>query len=181
MTKCGGYSMSSIGDSYVRDACRVTRYRKLCIRSLRSFSNSARRSPRRWALAAVFVTMNEAKNVSRLLNTMKEQAFFRRRQRIALSDCIECLRDTTDSLYDSLGELRTLDARTFNLQMGNVETWVSAALSDEDSCLDGFNARRGKHVMVIHNKVVKLTHLTSNALALVSKLASYRGGSLSSP
>ncbi|PIA35696.1 hypothetical protein AQUCO_03500210v1 [Aquilegia coerulea] len=173
LMRCGGSSMPKAGDAYVRNACRVTRYRSLCIQLLAPYSSYAKNNPRRWAEVGVIVTMGEAKNVSKFLHTLKVHVHFRRRQRNALSDCIECLQETLDNLYESLGELKHLEARTFELQMENVETYMSAALTDEDTCLDGFDGRKGKRVKMLQNKLVKVSHITSIALALVTELASH--------
>lgn len=160
-------------NDYVHDACSVTRYRALCIRSLASFSNTARRSPSRWARAGVSVTITEAKSVAHYLTSLRTNQT-RRRNRVALSDCVDCFQDTLDNLYTSLFVLRKLSSTEFGSQLGDVTTWVSAALTDEDTCLDGFdenNENKGKRVRSIRKRVSRVTCLTSNALALVNKLA----------
>ncbi|OVA00224.1 Pectinesterase inhibitor domain [Macleaya cordata] len=174
-TSTQGESTSEDGDEYVRDACSVTRYQDICIHSLESYSNSAKRSSRKWAQAAVAVAMGEAKNVTHYLYKLKQNGSIRRRrQRTALSDCIECFEETIDNIGNSLGELRRLNAKRFDAQMGNVETWMSSALTYEDTCMDGFEGsnRKGKQVKLLRNKIWKMSCITSNALALVSKLAS---------
>ncbi|OAY49515.1 pectinesterase inhibitor 6 [Manihot esculenta] len=171
---------SSSRDTYVRDACSVTRYQNLCIHSLASFSRIARRSPSKWARAGVSVTIGEAKNASQYLNKLKKNRLVKgNRNRIALSDCIENFQDTIDNLHKSLGVLRKLDATSFDTQMGDIITWMSAALTDEDTCLDGFEEQntRTQVIQVLQNRVTRVTYITSNALALVNKLASTGLGS----
>ncbi|XP_042516131.1 pectinesterase inhibitor 6-like [Macadamia integrifolia] len=162
------------GDDYVKEACNVTHYQDLCIHSLSPFSNSAKRDPQKWARAAVSVTVGEAKMVTQYLTNQKKDRFLRgnKERLMALSDCIECFQDSLDNLHKSLGELRSLNSSTFDGQMENVETWMSAALTGEDTCLDGFNGCKGKEVKYLCNEVLNVTYLTSNALALVDKLAS---------
>ncbi|KAH6823972.1 Plant invertase/pectin methylesterase inhibitor superfamily protein [Perilla frutescens var. hirtella] len=158
--------MSSFGDDYVQDACSVTRYRDLCVHSLASFSNTAKRSPSKWARAGVSVTIREVKGVARYLAALR-----RGRHKIALSDCVECFQDTLDNLHRSLGVLRKLSVTEFSSQVGDVTTWVSAALTDEDTCLDEFQEQKGKRVRGLINRVTNVTYMTSNALALVNRLA----------
>ncbi|KDP28163.1 hypothetical protein JCGZ_13934 [Jatropha curcas] len=170
-----GSSPSTGRDTYVRDACSVTRYQDLCIHSLAAFSQTAKRSPTKWARAAVSVTISEAKNVTQYLKKLKKYKLIRSsRNRIAIADCIECFEDTLDNLHRSLGVLRNLDAANFDSQMGDVITWTSAALTDEDTCLDGFadQIEYSKQIRVLQNKVSRASYITSNALALVNKLAS---------
>ncbi|EEF39270.1 pectinesterase inhibitor 6 [Ricinus communis] len=168
------------GDTYVRDACSVTRYQDLCLHSLSSFSQVAKRSPSIWARAGVSVTIGEAKNITQYLNILKRNKIMKGRNRIALSDCIESFSDTIDNLHKSLGILRKLDAASFDVQMGDVITWMSAALTDEETCLDGFQEQKtiSRQARVLLNRVSRITYLTSNALALVNKLASTGLGSL---
>ncbi|KAJ6873453.1 hypothetical protein NC651_032356 [Populus alba x Populus x berolinensis] len=168
---------SGNGDTYVREACSVTRYHDLCVHSLASFSHTAGRSPSKWARAGVSVTIGEAKNASQYLNKLKKDRIMRGRNRIALSDCIECFQDAIDNLHRSLGILRKLDATNFDTQMGDLVTWLSAALTDEDTCLDGFEDQSSKQVKMLHNQVSRVTYITSNALALANKLAAAGLGS----
>ncbi|PIN07205.1 Pectinesterase [Handroanthus impetiginosus] len=171
---CSYASQAKNRNNYVEDACSVTRYRNLCIRTLASFSNTAKHNPSIWARAGVSVTIGEAKKVSKYLATLKRNKRgnpFRGRNKIALSDCIESFQDTLDNLHRSLFVLRKLSIREFTSQLEDVITWVSAALTDEDTCLDGFNEQKGNHVKFLTNRVSNVTYMTSNALAIVNKLA----------
>ncbi|KAK5834144.1 hypothetical protein PVK06_018018 [Gossypium arboreum] len=54
------------------------------------------------------------------------------------------------------------------------EVKVSAALTDEDTCMDGFSssAMNGYAKMMVRKRIIKITHLMSNVLALVNNYAS---------
>ncbi|EYU46665.1 hypothetical protein ABFS82_04G020400 [Erythranthe guttata] len=172
---CSSTSQDENESGYVRDACSVTRYRDLCVHSLAPFSNTAKRNPIRWARAGVSVTIAESKRVAHYMAVIsknnKRANQTRRRNGIALSDCVECFQDTLDNLHKSLFVLRELSVGEFDSQVEDVTTWVSAALTDEDTCLDGFDEQRGKRVRYIVNRVSNVTCMTSNALALINKLA----------
>ncbi|KAH7836688.1 hypothetical protein Vadar_004377 [Vaccinium darrowii] len=99
----------------------------------------------------------------------------------ALSDCIECFSDAIDNLHETLAVLRNLSETTFVNQMDDVTTWLNAAMTDEETCLDGFEGQRGKQVELLRNKVSNVTCVTSNALALVNKLATAGPESLIEP
>ncbi|OMO81943.1 Pectinesterase inhibitor [Corchorus olitorius] len=161
----------SAASNYVQDACSVTKYRTLCITSLASFSSTAKESPSKWARAGVSVTLGETKNVSKYLNKVKNYREMRGRYKIPLSDCVEVFEDAIDQLHLSLGVLRKLSASQFYAQMGDVTTWLSATLTDQDTCLDGFENPRGKQAKMLRNRVLRASYFTSNALALVNKLA----------
>ena len=169
------------GRSYVQEACSVTRYHDICVHSLASFSSTAKRSPSKWARAGVSVTIGEVKDVAQNLQKLKKYRLMKGKNRIALSDCIECIQDALDELHKSLDVLRRLSKSTFNEQMSDLLTWISAALTDEDTCLDGFEDQKGKQVKLLQNQVLNATYITSNALALVNKLASTGLASITVP
>ncbi|KAK7270195.1 hypothetical protein RIF29_23162 [Crotalaria pallida] len=154
----------------VKEACRVTRYPDLCIRSLEPFSHGSGRSLSGWARGGVSVTISEVKNVLAYLAKMKKQGHFKGRNRAALSDCVEVFQDALDELHRSLGVLRKLSKSTFGTQLEDLMTWISAALTDEDTCLDGFESSKERKIKLLRNKVLKAQYITSNALALVNKL-----------
>lgn len=167
-----GQMVSAKGNNYAKDACSVTRYPDICIHSLSPFSSSAKTSPSKWARAGVSVTIGEVKKIQSYLGKLKRNKIMRSgRNREALLDCAECFADALDELHRSLGILRRLSRSTFGTQMGDLNTWISAALTDEDTCLDGFQGQKAKHVMLLKNRVQNVSYITSNALALVNKLA----------
>nr|XP_043635657.1 pectinesterase inhibitor 6 [Erigeron canadensis] len=158
--------------SYVKDACSVTRYQDLCIDSLSSYSNKAKTDPSKWARAGVSVTIGETKNTTRYLIGLKNKNRMKGRNRVAVFDCVEVFQDALDSLHKALGVLRQLSAETFVNEMEDITTWISSALTDEDTCLDGFEGQNGEEFKLLETKVTKVSYYTSNALALVTKLAS---------
>lgn len=169
------------GTDNVREACRVTRYQNLCMRSLAPFSSSAGRSPSKWARAGVSVTIAEVKNVQAYLSSFKRREHLRGRNKVALLDCVETFADAIDDLHRSLNVLRRLSRSTFSTQMGDLNTWLSAALTNEDTCLDGFQGKNDRKIKSLLNKVRKVYYVTSNTLALVNKLATTGLGSISDP
>lgn len=182
ISKLSNLAQGNEDNPYVKDACSVTRYPNVCIQSLASFSNSAKRSPSKWARAGVSVTLNEAKNVAQyLMNLRNSNMSIKGRNRVALSDCIENFQNSIDELHKSLGILRSLSRRTFDTQMSDLNTWLSASLTDDDTCLDGFEGQKGRQIELLRNRVLKANYLTSNALALANKLASTGMESVTDP
>ncbi|KAM6540944.1 hypothetical protein CsatB_005391 [Cannabis sativa] len=169
---------NSRGDKYVRNACSVTRYRSLCIRTLAPFSSAAKESPVLWARAGVSVTLSEAKDTAQYLMKLNRNNNNRTRSgkgnyfRAAVSDCVELFDNAVDELHQSLRVMRNLSKRTFGTQMGDVNTWLSAALTDADTCLEGLEGlKRRREVNPLRSKVSRASYTASNALALVNKLA----------
>ncbi|KAI3805915.1 hypothetical protein L1987_21803 [Smallanthus sonchifolius] len=159
-------------NSYVKDACSVTTHQDLCIASLSSYSNTAKRDPSKWARAGVSVTIGVTKNTTRYLIGLMKKNSMRGRNRVAVLDCVEEFQDALDNLHKSLGVLRHISSELFDTQMEDITTWIGSALTDEDTCLDGFEGQKGKEIKKLATKVTKVSYFTSNALALVTKLAS---------
>lgn len=91
----------------------------------------------------------------------------------AVRDCIDNMGDSVDQLSQSLRELGKTNGQDFLWHMSNVQTWVSAALTDDNTCLDGFSgsSMNGKLKSAIRSRVVHVSQVTSNALALVNRFA----------
>ena len=127
------------------------------------------------------MTISETKSVAQYLMKVKSQGSMTGRNQIALNDCIECFQDAIDNLHQSLGVLRKLNDLSFSAQLWDVTTWLSAAMTSQDTCLDGFDGQKGKDVKGLLARVSNVTCITSNALALVNKLATTGPDSLNGP
>lgn len=89
--------------------------------------------------------------------------------------------ESVDELTRTLDELKHLHAETFRFQMSNAQTWVSAALTDDDTCLDGFEELNVKVKADMKRKVTNAARVTSNALYLINRLDESRGRPRSKP
>ncbi|MQM22911.1 hypothetical protein Taro_055970 [Colocasia esculenta] len=174
--------------SFIRSNCRCTQYPALCERSLSGFAGTIRHSRRQLAHAALAVSLDRARSAStfvgRLAASMGGSAKrgFRSREAGAVRDCIENVADSVDRLRRSAAELGRMGrARSpgFAWHLSNVQTWVSAALTDETTCLDGFSGHGVDPVLraAIRRRILGVAQVTSNALALINRIGvRHRGG-----
>lgn len=91
-----------------------------------------------------------------------------------MSDCMDTVAgDSIDELKQSMELMGHMGGRDFAFQLNNVQTWVSAAITNDDTCMDGFDGRAmdGKVKSEVRRRVVNVAQLTSNALALINRLA----------
>jgi pectinesterase inhibitor-like protein len=161
-------------DDIVRSSCVHASYPKLCLRTLSGSSSC--KTPRDLARAAVKVSLSRTRRVSTYLAHVSAGGGDSERQREALSDCAEQIADTVDSLSRTLGELKHLqEGESFRWHMSNAQTWVSAAMTNEDTCLDGFQDIDGKVKSDVKRKVTNLARVTSNALYMINRLDQSRG------
>ncbi|TYG41517.1 hypothetical protein ES288_D12G181500v1 [Gossypium darwinii] len=139
---------------YIRTSCSATLYPDLCYTSLSGYSNPVQQDPARLARIAIGVSLSKARRMaSYVSNLTRETAYGADPQASA-------------ALHDSPG------SESFRFQMGNVQTWMSAALTDEETCTDGFeDVREGPLKTEVYERAVEVKKLTSNALALVNSYA----------
>uniref|UniRef100_A0A5B6YVT1 Pectinesterase inhibitor domain-containing protein n=1 Tax=Davidia involucrata TaxID=16924 RepID=A0A5B6YVT1_DAVIN len=150
----------------VRSSCVHASYPNICLRTLSTYAGPAK-TPRDLALAAVKVSLSRARKVSSFLASVQSES---KREQAALSDCVEQIGDSVDELSNTLSELKHLRSGTFRWQMSNAETWISAALTNEDTCLDGFMEVDGKVRSDVKRKIRNVARVTSNALYLINRL-----------
>uniref|UniRef100_A0A7N2MIQ0 Pectinesterase inhibitor domain-containing protein n=1 Tax=Quercus lobata TaxID=97700 RepID=A0A7N2MIQ0_QUELO len=92
----------------------------------------------------------------------------------AMKDCVE---ELSDSVYEPIREMKNVKGSNFHLMISDIQTWVSAALTDETTCTDGFQgkAMNGNVKTLVRGRIVNVAQLTSNALALINRYASLHG------
>lgn len=164
----------TFAEDLVHSSCVHASYPNICLRTLSSYSGPAK-TPQDLAQAAVKVSLSRARRVSTYLNGVFGQGKGSKREQAAMSDCVEQISDSVEELGNTLTELKHLRSGTFRWQMSNVETWVSAALTNEDTCLDGFKDVDGKLKADVKRKITNVARVTSNALYLINRLDSTRG------
>ncbi|KAJ4775322.1 Plant invertase/pectin methylesterase inhibitor superfamily protein [Rhynchospora pubera] len=167
---------SSPPTDFIRSSCRITRYPDLCLQSLATYGPAVHRSPRELARFALTVSADRARSAASFVSQLcdkSNQAHYRAGGPVR--DCLENMADSVDRLKEAADELARMGRTSsagFKFHMSNVQTWCSAALTDENTCLDGL----GKNVepttrSAIRKKVVEVAQVTSNALALVNRVS----------
>uniref|UniRef100_A0A0D9WU20 Pectinesterase inhibitor domain-containing protein n=1 Tax=Leersia perrieri TaxID=77586 RepID=A0A0D9WU20_9ORYZ len=174
-------SASPAASDFIRKSCRATQYPALCVQSLASYGSPAPHSPRDLARAALSVSVDRARSASAYVGHLRIGGGGGG----AVRDCLENMADSVGHLRDAAAELGGNMGRAgsagFRWHLSNVQTWCSAALTDENTCLDGLAVSRrggggGAGVdaatrSAIRGKVVEVAQVTSNALALVNRVA----------
>ncbi|KAG7584844.1 Pectinesterase inhibitor domain [Arabidopsis thaliana x Arabidopsis arenosa] len=175
-------SSSATPNRFIVSSCQTTQYPLVCVHTLSAYATKIRHNnDQDLAQTALTISLARAKSVSIFVAKLtKEAPRLKRREYLAIKDCIEVLGNSVDRLAQSVKELgragHAVASEDFMWKMSNVQTWVSAALTDETTCLDGFSERAmgGKVKRLIRFRVVHVAQVTSNALALVNQFAEKR-------
>ncbi|KAG7986613.1 hypothetical protein I3843_03G090500 [Carya illinoinensis] len=163
--------------NFIKASCSATTYPALCVQSLSAYAAEIQQNPRQLAQTALSVSLSSAQSTRTFVSKLKKFKGLKNKEYEAIADCLDEMGDTVDRLGQSIKELKNIGkakGQEFVWHMSNVETWVSAALTDENTCVDGFagKALDGKIKASIKARIVKVAQVTSNALSLINHYAS---------
>lgn len=147
--------------------CSRTRYPTLCVNSLLDFPGSTTATD----IDLVHISVNMTlQHFGRALYTSAEISNLQMdtRVRAAYEDCLELLEDSVDQLSRSLTSVAPPPERTAQPvgSTSDVLTWLSAALTNQDTCAEGFSDVRGYVKDQMVNRLKDLSELVSNCLAI---------------
>ncbi|KAL2342462.1 hypothetical protein Fmac_003747 [Flemingia macrophylla] len=170
------------GDAeFIRSSCNSTLYPDVCYTSLSRYANAVQQKPGQLARVAIAVSLAKVHRAASHLSNLTRDADYAGSSRasLALRDCFSNLGDAADEIRGSLKQMREIggsssssSSSSFLFQMSNVQTWMSAALTDEETCTDGFQDVAECPVKTdVCDRVSSVKKFTSNALALVNSYA----------
>jgi len=168
---------SSRASNFIKASCSATTYPALCVQSLSLYASSINQSPRQLIQAALSVSLDKAQSTKTFVYKLTKFKGIKPREKAAIKDCFEEIDDTLDKLVKSVKELKSMGSskgQDYQWHISNVQTWISAALTDENTCVDGFagKALDGRVKNSITARFVHVERVTSNALALINKFGS---------
>ena len=161
--------------NFIKSSCSTTQYPSLCFKSLSVYASTIQRNPYKLVQTALSLSLNRTTSTKSFVSKLNKFKGLKAREYTALDDCLEEISDSVDRLNRSLEELNLCNKKgeDFRWHISNVETWVSAALTDESTCTDGFagKALNGRIKTSIRARMVNVAQVTSNALSLVTMYA----------
>ncbi|KAI3735178.1 hypothetical protein L6452_14668 [Arctium lappa] len=156
---------------FIKSSCSFTTYPTLCVNSLSTRAGAIQTSPKLLAQIALSVTLDTTRSTSTAIVKLSQVHGMAPLEVSAMKDCIELLGDSVYELKNSLEEMSRPGSKSSRLVISDLQTWVSAAMTDEDTCIEGFANTKMKNV--VRGKIVNVAHLTSNALALINSYATF--------
>ncbi|KAL1352956.1 probable pectinesterase/pectinesterase inhibitor 61 [Arachis hypogaea] len=161
----------------ISKTCSKTRFPTLCITSLMDFPGSETATEQDLVHISVNMTLH---HFSTAFYASTGIAFgdTDTRLRAAYEDCLELMEDSMDSLWRSLSSVApSLDSSSFGDEairpaaVGSTEdvtTWLSAALTNQDTCSEGLENATGTLKDQMVNNLKNLAEHVSNSLAIYS-------------
>ncbi|KAK9665658.1 hypothetical protein RND81_14G127100 [Saponaria officinalis] len=162
-------------NKFIKKECDSTDYPQLCYMTLSPYASKINNSRQKLCYVALSVTLSATKNTSKIVTKVskKDGPKLNKTEAGAIKDCIEEIGYSIDEIKQSLDEIKTYK-KGFNSMYvrSNVITWVSAAITDEITCLDGLDEA---HVRLTTKKkispsVLRSLKLLSVTLSLLNRL-----------
>ncbi|XP_062190397.1 probable pectinesterase/pectinesterase inhibitor 21 [Phragmites australis] len=159
----------------VKAFCQPTDYPQTCEAELSKAAGNAS-SPTELAKAFFSVTsekITKAISESATLNDLKND----KRTSGALQNCKELLEYAVDDLKSSFDKLGGFEMTNFKKAVDDLKTWLSAALTYQDTCLDGFmNTTTTEASAKMRSALNASQELTEDILAVVDQFSDTLGG-----
>ncbi|KAK9059244.1 hypothetical protein SSX86_021863 [Deinandra increscens subsp. villosa] len=161
---------------FVKTSCKTTRHPALCVNSLSNYASSIQGNDQQLAKAAITVSLKTAKSAAAYVSKLAGTSNIKPMESQALKDCVSSMTSCVASLTQSaqeLGKIAQFKGQNFVWHMNNVQTWVSSAFTNQNTCIEGFSDRsmNGQIKDDVNKKMASVSDITSNALALVNSFA----------
>ncbi|CAH9144426.1 unnamed protein product [Cuscuta epithymum] len=160
--------------AFVKASCeKDCLHPSMCLEQLSPHADQIQGSKRRLAAFALQLSqagVKAAKDV--ILRKLASEAPTTEKEHSAMSDCREAVGNAADGIKGSLPPLAHAETGSpeFGATMNDVLTWVSAALTDLDTCLDGLREAAAAS-SDLGGQVEFASNLTSISLAMITSFA----------
>ncbi|KAL2250981.1 pectinesterase [Sesamum indicum] len=163
-----GPSKPSAAEEEVKAVCAGTDYKQTCEDSiLKAVAKNSSPQPKDIVKASFAVASDEINRVSKEASALKYSDKFKQ---AALEDCLVLLNDAVDELNRSISSIQGTDKAALSSKTPDINNWLSAVLSYEQTCIDGFPD--GDEKAAMKKLLTNSKEHGSNALAIVSNVFS---------
>ncbi|KAK9697377.1 hypothetical protein RND81_08G034100 [Saponaria officinalis] len=155
----------------IKTACSNTLYPSLCLTTLSPYSQTPT-TPHRLLQASIERTIDFVSITQSKIVTYFAQKRLSSQETNAFNDCIDLLDQTLFELRQALGEIR------FSTRL---KTLLSAAMTNEITCIDGFSDLYKLNPQIGHKPYIETTlkpviYMISNSLAIVKHINGINSG-----
>lgn len=157
----------------IKDVCAPTDYKKTCEDTLKKDAKNTS-DPLELVKTAFNATMKQISDVAKKSQTMIELQKDPR-TKMALDQCKELMDYAIGELSKSFEELGKFEFHKVDEALVKLKIWLSATISHEQTCLDGFQGTEGNAGETIKKALKTAVQLTHNGLAMVSEMSNYLG------
>lgn len=153
----------------IQTICKPTEFKETCESSLKE-ANVQSSEPKDLVKAAFNITIEKLK-VAVTNTTLIKEAEQDPRTKKALDNCGELMEFAIDDLRTSLSSIGEFDLNKLDDIAENVKMWLSASITYQETCLDGFQGVKGKTADKMKKLLQTSSELTRDLLAIMSELS----------
>ncbi|OVA02618.1 Pectinesterase [Macleaya cordata] len=149
--------------------CQPTQFKQNCIDSLSSAAGNTT-DPKELVRVAFKVAVkyiNAAINRSTTLQQLEKDP----RSAQALHNCKELMGYSIDELNQCFDKMGTFDVSKIDELLADLKIWLSAAVTYQETCLDGFQNTTGTAEENMRKALNSSAELTRNSLSIVSEIS----------
>ncbi|KAI5058501.1 hypothetical protein GOP47_0026671 [Adiantum capillus-veneris] len=161
----------SSGSMAIQAACNATRFPDTCVESFNDNPESLTANPLQLVTLGVKIALSKTAEAYDLSLELAKQAGLNPLELMALQDCSELLGNTLDYLNSSITQLLSLDVKSLQKTLENIEVLLSTASSEQTACTDNFFNISGSAKDAMFLKQQYVDEILINAVCLVETLA----------
>ncbi|PWA37726.1 pectinesterase inhibitor domain-containing protein [Artemisia annua] len=173
----GSVESRSRARTYLEAQCQTTLYPDLCVRTLLPYANKYDLpSPQKLAQISLATCLAKAQYTKVYLDSLAKQ--FNKTKNPgeyqAMEDCVRQINNGINQITQSVKEIQEMGKdgeEKFAWHESNVQSWVSAALTDATTCMDGVLGDEigSKAKSMIKARFLNVKELASNSLAMFNR------------
>lgn len=163
----------------IKSTCEATLYPELCISSIATTlsSSSIKISVKDVIIASLNQTIANIQQNYRAIQKISSNpnSIPTNHEKLALQDCVQVMNDSLAELHKSSLELMDGQDQFKNYSVfrrkEDARTLISAAMTNQETCLDGFSRNKKAEKFrkkLLENKLMNVFHLCSNVLTMVN-------------
>ncbi|KAJ8753311.1 hypothetical protein K2173_019710 [Erythroxylum novogranatense] len=147
----------------IRVVCNVTRYPNSCFTSISSLNTPTKPDPEAIFNLSLQLSLRELSKLSSLLQTCNCTG---------IDDCVTQFDDALGRLNDSVLAMKVAPGEKVltDEKVNNIKTWISAAMTDQETCLDGLSEMGSTVIDEFKAEMERATEFMSNSLAIIANM-----------
>jgi pectinesterase inhibitor-like protein len=156
----------------LKTLCSVTQYPNSCYSSISSLDTTNTTDPVVLFKLSLRVAINELSNLANDLPAKLIAGTNDTKLKSALTLCQGLFEDAVDRLNDSISAMEVGQGGKLlsSAKINDLETWLSATLTDQETCLDALQELNSTLVDDVRTAMENSTEFASNSLAIVAKI-----------
>ncbi|KAK6161080.1 hypothetical protein DH2020_004461 [Rehmannia glutinosa] len=154
----------------IQSLCQNTYYQQTCITTLSKATNSS--NPKTLIQSGFQIAIDELRHVINQTAPLQE-ASRDPETAGAYKTCQKLLDDSITDLQTTVDQIESFDTANFNMLMDDIKTWLTGALTYQETCLDCFEEVKGEDGEKMRQLLEISRELTINGLALANEFSNF--------